>query len=124
MDQNLFSLKNATITYNGHTILSDISLNIEKGTKTALVGQSGAGKSTLLTQLYKLSDFEVALVPQELGLVTNLSVFHNIYMGRLNHYQTYYNILNLIKPLKKEVEKAEKKKAALGKKKKRLNELT
>ena len=105
MENALFSLENSTIKINGHTILSEFSLSIEKGEKIALVGQSGAGKSTLLTQLYQLSDSEVALVPQELGLVRNLSVFHNIYMGRLNRYQIYYNILNLIKPLKKELEK-------------------
>ena len=105
METALFSLENSTIKINGHTILSEISLSIEKGEKITLVGQSGAGKSTLLTQLYQLNDSEVALVPQELGLVQNLSVFHNIYMGRLNRYQIYYNILNLIKPLKKELEK-------------------
>ena len=105
MENALFSLENSTIKINGHTILSEFSLSIEKGEKITLVGQSGAGKSTLLTQLYQLNDSEVALVPQELGLVQNLSVFHNIYMGRLNHYRTYYNILNLIKPLKKELEK-------------------
>ena len=104
MENALFSLENSTIKINGHTILSEFSLSIEKGEKIALVGQSGAGKSTLLTQLYQLSDSEVALVPQELGLVRNLSVFHNIYMGRLNRYQIYYNILNLIKTLKKELE--------------------
>ena len=105
MENALFSLENSTIKINGHTILSEISLSIEKGEKIALVGQSGAGKSTLLTQLYQLSDAEVALVPQELGLVQNLSVFHNIYMGRLNRYRVHYNILNLIKPLKKELKK-------------------
>ena len=97
MENALFSLENSTIKINGHTILSEISLSIEKGEKITLVGQSGAGKSTLLTQLYQLNDSEVALVPQELGLVRNLSVFHNIYMGRLNRYQIYYNILNLLK---------------------------
>jgi len=68
-----------------------------------LVGQSGAGKSTLLTQLYEASNRDVALVPQELGLVRNLSVFHNIYMGRLNRHGAFYNILNLIKPTQKEL---------------------
>ena len=80
MGQTLFALKNATVQYNGRTILSDISLSIEEGAKIALVGQSGAGKSTLLTQLYELSNGDVGLVPQELGLVRNLSVFHNIYI--------------------------------------------
>ena len=89
MENALLSLENSTIKINGHTILSEFSLSIEKGEKIALVGQSGAGKSTLLTQIYQLSNAEVALVPQELGLVQNLSVFHNIYMWRLHHYQVH-----------------------------------
>ena len=103
MEKTLFSLEKTTIQYNGNVILSDISLSIEEGSKIALVGQSGAGKSTLLTQLYEASNRDVALVPQELGLVRNLSVFHNIYMGRLNRHGAFYNILNLIKPTQKEL---------------------
>jgi phosphonate transport system ATP-binding protein len=103
MEKTLFSLEKTTIQYNGHAILSDISLSIEEGSKIALVGQSGAGKSTLLTQLYEASNRDVAIVPQELGLVRNLSVFHNIYMGRLNRHGAFYNILNLIKPTQKEL---------------------
>ena len=103
MGQTLFSLEKATVRYNGHTILRDISVSIEVGARIALVGQSGAGKTTLLTQLYESSNRDVALVPQELGLVRNLSVFHNIYMGRLHRHGTLYNIANLIKPLQKEV---------------------
>lgn len=99
----LFELEKATVRYNGQAVLSEISLSIEQGDKIALVGQSGAGKSTLLQQLYESSNGDVALVPQELGLVRNLSVFHNIYMGRLHRYSSWYNLINLVKPLAKEV---------------------
>ena len=51
MENALFSLENSTIKINGHTILSEISLSIEKGEKITLVGQSGAGKSTLANAL-------------------------------------------------------------------------
>jgi phosphonate transport system ATP-binding protein len=104
MGQPLLSLEKATVRYNGSAVLSDISLGIEQGEKIALVGQSGAGKSTLLNLLYKQCQSEATLVPQELGLVRTLSVFHNVYMGRLNRHPTWYNIVNLIKPLKKEVD--------------------
>ncbi|MBT3989036.1 MAG: ATP-binding cassette domain-containing protein [Rhodospirillaceae bacterium] len=97
-------LKNATVQYNGTPVLNDLSLQIAEGEKIALVGQSGAGKSTLLNLLYQQSEDDAALVPQDLGLVRSLSVFHNVYMGRLNKHPTWYNIVNLIKPLKKEVD--------------------
>ncbi len=114
MGRPLLSLEKATVRYNGTAVLSDISLSIEQGEKIALVGQSGAGKSTLLQQLYDRSNSDVALVPQELGLVRNLSVFHNIFMGRLHRNSSWYNILNLIKPLAREVENVKPILASLG----------
>lgn len=100
----LLELKNATVQYNGTAVLNNLSLGIEQGEKIALVGQSGAGKSTLLNLLYQQCKEDVALVPQDLGLVRSLSVFHNVYMGRLNKHPSWYNVVNLIKPLKKEVD--------------------
>ena len=101
---SLFELKDATVQYNGVPVLSEISLSIDEGEKIAFVGPSGAGKTTLLHLLYEQQKTDSAIVPQELGLVRALSVFHNIYMGRLHKQPTWYNIVNLIRPLKKEVE--------------------
>jgi phosphonate transport system ATP-binding protein len=100
----LLELKNATVQYNGTAVLNNLSLGIEQGEKIALVGQSGAGKSTLLNLLYQQCKEDAALVPQDLGLVRSLSVFHNVYMGRLNKHPSWYNVVNLIKPLKKELD--------------------
>ena len=71
----------------------------------ALVGESGAGKSTLLSALQSQMKNKAALIPQDLGLVNNLSVFHNIYIGRLNSYSSVYNLLNLAWPQRREVGK-------------------
>ena len=100
----LLNLDRKTVRYNGHSILSDISLTIEPGEKIALIGQSGAGKPTLLELLYEQTKENASLVPQELGLVRSLSVFHNIFMGRLDRHSTWYNLANLIKPFEAEVE--------------------
>ncbi len=103
----LFELKDATFRYNDHTVLKDISLAIEQGQKVAFVGKSGAGKSTLLSLFYDQRTEDTALVPQELGLVNSLSVFHNIFMGRLHRHSVWYNAVNLIKPLSREIELVE-----------------
>ncbi len=101
---SLLELREETVGYSGTTVLRELELNIEQGERIALVGESGAGKSTLLNLIHTRLGETAALVPQELGLVQALSVFHNVYMGRLHQRSIWRNLRNLLKPAKIDVD--------------------
>jgi ribose transport system ATP-binding protein len=92
-------------SFSGVEVLHNISFKIEKGKLFALVGENGAGKSTLMNILCGiLSDYQgkvildgnevkfynpreaenagIAIIHQELNLVSDLSVGENIFLGR------------------------------------------
>lgn len=101
----MIQLQSASASYHGVGILHDIDLQVYEGEKLALVGQSGSGKSTLIKLIYEHYPANTALVPQDYGLVNHLSVFHNVYMGCLAQHSTLYNLANLIRPKRDQVEK-------------------
>ena len=94
----LIELRNETAGYDGTAVLRELSLRIDAGERIALVGESGAGKSTLLRLLYERCGGAAALMPQDLGLVQALTVFHNVYMGRLHCRSVWRNLRNLLLP--------------------------
>ena len=98
------ALNNVTARFGDTPVLGPLSLALAPGECVGLVGKSGAGKSTLLSLLYDEAGNRAAYMPQELGLVDTLSVFHNVFMGRLNHHPAWYNVANLVYPLKRERE--------------------
>lgn len=93
-----FRLNQAALAVGDRPVLHDLNLTIRPGERVALLGESGAGKTTLLRALRDQQPDRVAWCPQQPGLVPVLSVFHNLYMGRLDRYATAYNLLNLIRP--------------------------
>lgn len=94
-----------TKRFSGVPALEDVSLTLEAGKITALIGENGAGKSTLMKVLSGIyQDYEgqiifkekvvrflnpkdaqeqgIAIIHQELNLIPYLSITENIFLGR------------------------------------------
>ncbi|MCC1495387.1 ATP-binding cassette domain-containing protein [Alcanivorax sp. 1008] len=110
----MFQFNQHTLQRQGVTVLQSLNLTIQQGEKVALLGVSGAGKSTLLEALRLQQPDQVAWCPQQGALVPMLSVFHNIYMGALERHAAVYNLINLIRPLRRELEAVTQLAAELG----------
>lgn len=112
-DNTLLKVNHITKRFPGVIALDDVSLSIEAGKVTALIGENGAGKSTLMKILSGVyPDYEgemhykgeptrfsgpkdalqqgVAIIYQELNLIPYLTVTENIFLGRelLTQYGT------------------------------------
>ena len=103
----LVELRKASAGYAGRAVLHDIDLTLHAGERVAVMGRSGAGKSTLLNLLHERLSDRVALIPQAAALVKTLSVFHNVYMGRLDRHPTWYNLRTLLWPARRDVAEIE-----------------
>ena len=98
MAASMFKLKDISVKYGDFTALKGISLTINEGEKLAVIGPSGAGKSTLLKYLYETQPDKCSVIHQDFALIQQLSVFHNVYMGRLNENGLLQNIRNFFFP--------------------------
>jgi len=113
-------------TIDGRTILTDISIELKKGSKVALIGPSGSGKSTLLRCLtmlerptagkiyldQKVFDFnevsnqrtdniypKITAIFQEIGLWPHMTVQKNMLLGSTNSRQAQDQMIRLTSKL-------------------------
>ena len=68
--ENVFELRDVTISYGGKPAVADVSMDIYRNDITALIGPSGCGKSTLLRSLNRMND----LIPS--AGITGKVIYH------------------------------------------------
>ncbi|GAB6058523.1 phosphonate ABC transporter ATP-binding protein [Desulfonatronum parangueonense] len=118
-----FRLENVGMTFGHAVVLRDISLDIHKGERLAVIGPSGAGKTTLfrlLSAVLKPTQGriialgrdtrelrgrslrnlrrEIGILYQTENLIPHLRVVHNVLMGRLGRWSLPRALLSLIWP--------------------------
>jgi ribose transport system ATP-binding protein len=106
-DGFILEMRNISKTYGGIQALKDVSLNLKAGEVLGLVGENGAGKSTLMKILcgiekpdpesgaillngeevkignpHHAQELGLAMIPQELLLVQEMTVMENVFLGR------------------------------------------
>ena len=99
----LVTLRNEGASFGTQVALHPLDLDLRRGEQVAVMGRSGSGKSTLLNLLYQRLAHEAALVPQAAALVRTLSVFHNVFMGRLDRHSALHNLRVLAWPRQHEL---------------------
>lgn len=105
--ETLLEMKDISKTFPGVKALDNIHIEVKKGTVHALMGENGAGKSTMMKILYGIYppdagyghilfkgkelnvscprdalDSGLAMIPQEVSPVNNMTVAENIFLGR------------------------------------------
>jgi branched-chain amino acid transport system ATP-binding protein len=104
---SLLEVKNVSSGYGEVQVLWDVSMTVEKGMLTSLVGGNGVGKTTLLRTVmgaikpwqgsivfngqeigglpaYRKAELGLVLVPEGRQLFSSMSVFENLEMGATN----------------------------------------
>ena len=89
---NILQIENVTKRYSAHTALSDVSLNVPRGSVYGLLGPNGAGKSTLIRVINRITlpdagrvlfdgkpitdedIYKIGYLPEERGLYKKMKV--------------------------------------------------
>lgn len=108
------SMNAVQLTINHRKILNNLSMNVPQGNAVTIMGPNGAGKTTLLKvalgllkptsgEMYffgkrgldKESQKLLGYIPQNLGLVSELSVYSNVMMGALRRMPRWRSITGM-----------------------------
>lgn len=94
----MLHIKNVTKKFGGFTAISDININVKKGTIFGLIGENGAGKTTLIqciTGIYKPDKGEITVNGEE--VYENPIVKERIgYVADQNQYFPFFKVKEMV----------------------------
>lgn len=128
---NILEVKNLTKQFGGLTATSDITMNVEKNSITAVIGPNGAGKTTffnMITAVYKptsgdillngkslvglkphqVSQFGISRTFQNIRLFNEMTVLENVLVGMHQNLKAHWVGTLLQLPHIRKVEEAAK----------------
>jgi phosphonate transport system ATP-binding protein len=116
----MLTIEKLTRRFGDKAAVSGVSLTVESGSFTGVIGRSGAGKSTLLRMINRLLPpsegrilfdgadvtrlrgqalldwrMKCAMIFQQFNLIGRLDVFTNVMMGRINNIPAWRSLLKL-----------------------------
>ena len=117
MSEDVLRVEHVAKRFGPVTALRDVNLHLEKGEVLGLLGDNGAGKSTLikilcgyhkpdsgtlylngepveLSSVIQARKLGIDTVYQDLALINELSVFHNVFLNRELTYPLPFRLLN------------------------------
>lgn len=92
--ENILTIKNIVKKFGNQTILNDISVDIKKGEKIAVIGPSGSGKSTFLRCLNCIEDLTSGKIIFDGVDIADMKVDINIHRQKMGMVFQHFNLFN------------------------------
>ena len=91
---NILEIKNIVKKFDQQTILNDITINIKRGEKIAIIGPSGSGKSTFLRCLNCIEDLTSGQILFNGIDIADMKVDINVHRQKMGMVFQHFNLFN------------------------------
>ncbi len=91
---NILEIKNIVKQFDQQTILKDITINIKRGEKIAIIGPSGSGKSTFLRCLNCIEDLTSGQILFNGIDIADMKVDINVHRQKMGMVFQHFNLFN------------------------------
>ena len=91
---NILEIKNIVKKFDQQTILNDITINIKRGEKIAIIGPSGSGKSTFLRCLNCIEDLTSGQILFNGVDIADMKVDINVHRQKMGMVFQHFNLFN------------------------------